>query len=119
MRLVALVTLVGAPLAVATGFADAAPAAAASDASRGPAVLKRFSGDWEVQVSVTKPVKTFSRYFESAVLAPGGKLMRTSTSVKPDGTQDWSMMVYDAPSGGYPLWVFSSAGASSSLAPGR
>ena len=29
------------------------------------------------------------------------------------------MMMYDAPSGGYRLWIFSSAGASSSLAPDR
>jgi len=112
-----LVTLVCVSLVVATGPADVA--LAAPDASRGDAVLERFAGDWEVQVTATKPVKVFSRYFESAVLAPGGKLLRTSTSVKPDGTQDWSMMMYDAPSGGYPLWTFTSAGALHYLAPGR
>lgn len=112
-----LVALVGVLLVVATALADVA--SAAPDASRGQAVLERFAGDWEVQVTATRPAKTFSRYFESAVLVPGGKLLRTSTSVKPDGTQDWSMMLYDAPSGGYPLWIFSSAGAVTPLAPGR
>ena len=112
-----LVALFGVLLVVATALADVATAA--PDASRGQAVLERFAGDWEVQVTATRPAKTFSRYFESAVLAPGGKLLRTSTSVKPDGTQDWSMMTEDAPSGGYRLWIFSSSGASSALAPGR
>ena len=111
------VALVGVLLSLAAGLADVA--LAAPDASRGQAVLERFVGDWEVQVTATKPVKLFSRYFESAVLAPGDKLLRTSTNVKPDGTQDWSMMLYDAPSGGYPLWIFTSAGAFYYLAPGR
>lgn len=90
---------------------EAAPAA--------PDLLKRFAGDWDITVSVRRPVKTVVRYSESAVLAPGGKLLRTTTSVKPDGTQDWSMMTFDKASGGYPIWIFSSTGATFYLAPGK
>jgi hypothetical protein len=53
------------------------------------------------------------------VLAPGGKLLRSNTSVKADGSQDWSMMTFDPASGGYPLWIFSSTGAAYYLAPGK
>ena len=60
------------------------------------------------------------RYSETAVLSPGGKLLRSATSVEPDGTQDWSMMLFDpAKGGGYPLWIFSSTGAVYPLAPGK
>ena len=94
---------------------SAAPAAAAPD----HAVLKRFAGEWDVTVTVTRPKSLVVRYSETAMLAPGGKLLRSSTSVKPDGTQDWSMMTFDTVSGGYPLWIFSSTGATYYLAPGK
>ena len=44
---------------------------------------------------MTKPKSLVIRYTETAQLAPGGKLLRSATSVKPDGTQDWSMMTVD------------------------
>jgi hypothetical protein len=105
--------IVSGGLVVAATFA--APAAAAPDHE----VLKRFAGDWDVTVTMTRPVKLVVRYSESAVLAPGGKLLRSSTSVRPDGSQDWSMMLFDKASGGYPLWIFSSTGAVYPLAPGK
>ena len=107
-------TLLAMSLALATGLAHAAP-----EAPRGPAVLERFVGDWEVQVEVVRPAKVFTRYFESAVLAPGGKLLRSSSSVKADRTQDWSMVAFDEASGGYSLSLFSSTGAASHLGPAR
>ena len=108
----------GALMWLATAVAFAAPTLAAPD-PRQLAVLKRFAGEWDVSVSVRRPIKTVVRYTESAVLTPGGRLLRTSTSVKPDGSQDWSMMTFDPASGGYPIWIFTSSGATFYLAPGK
>jgi hypothetical protein len=96
-----------------------ASATVVAPARAAPDVLKRFAGEWDVTVSVRRPIKVTVRYTESAVLAPGGKLLRSSTSVKADGTQDWSMMTFDKAAGGYPLWIFSSTGAAYYLAPGK
>lgn len=98
--------------------AMAAPQAEA-DLMRQHAVLERLVGIWDVTVQVKRPKELVVTYTEVTAWAPGKRLLRSETGVKPDGSQDWSMMVYDQASGGYPLWIFSSTGAWYYFAPGQ
>ena len=109
----------GLGLAFALCHAPAAPAQTEADLSRQLAVLERFVGTWDVTVQVKQPKPLVLNYIETSAWAPGRALLRGETGIKPDKSQDWSMMVFDQASGGYPLWIFSSTGAWYYFAPGQ
>lgn len=57
-------------------------------------------------------------YTETSEWVLERRFLRTDTGRKSDGSHDLTMTTYHAPSGGYPLWLFSSSGATITLAPG-
>lgn len=97
-------------LTVACG--SAAPAARA-----GYEVLDLLVGHWDVRVKTLKPVPAEVTYSEKYEWVLDHKYLRGQTFGKPDRTEDISFGTYDAKADGYPLWIFSSTGTFTYLAP--
>ena len=97
----------------------AAAAQGEPDVSRQLAVLSRFVGTWDVVVHIKRPKDMVVTYVETSVWAPGQRLLRGDTGLKSDGTQDWSITLFDQASGGFQIWIFSSTGAWYFLPPAR
>jgi hypothetical protein len=82
------------------------------------AVLDRLEGTWDVEAIARKPEERTITYSETYGWVLDNHFMRGETSRKSDGTQDVSMITYDAAAGGYRVWIFNSEGTFIALPPG-
>jgi hypothetical protein len=82
------------------------------------AVLDRLQGTWDVEAVSRTPEERTITYSETYEWVLDDHFMRGETSRKSDGTQDVSMITYDAAAGGYRVWIFNSQGTFIALPPG-
>jgi len=111
-------TLLGLACAVLVASAAAQPRGGPTPLTAAQrAVLDRFVGTWDVtattKVPRLPPVK--STFTWAWVLER--RYLRGESSIKSDGSQEMQVLGHDA--GGYPLWVFSSAGLAFQLTRGE
>jgi len=82
------------------------------------AVLDRLQGTWDVGAVSRKPEERTITYSETYKWVLDNHFMLGETSRKSDGTQDVSMITYDAAVEGYRVWIFNSQGTFIALPPG-
>ncbi len=73
--------------------------------------LEVFIGNWDLHAITLQPERKEVRYRERYQWTLDGKFIKGRAGPKPDGTRDDIYGTYDAKSGGYPFWVFSSSGS--------
>jgi hypothetical protein len=72
-------------------------------------VLDRLLGTWDVRVTVRAPFPGTVTYAETYAWVLDRQFLRGETTVKSDGTQDFSMTTFDAAAGSYHVWVFTTS----------
>lgn len=99
-------------MALAAVVGSSAPAVLADES-----VLGRYLGNWEMRVRTLQPAKPDIVYKEVYQWVLDRRFIQGHTDRKPDGTEDLIYGTYDAGSGGYPFWIFSSSGSYTYLPP--
>ena len=82
------------------------------------AVLERFRGTWDVTVRIRVPKPAVITSTETWDWTLDRRFLRGDTGIRSDGSQEHVIAGYDSTTGGFPYWIFSSAGTVIFLAPG-